>query len=145
MAGFAEVRLEAGAQRLFADLKHIRENYEDDHGNLHDSFVESFSLEAVRVGKDQYEVVRVSFDGAEYPNPERNIVELGLSIFHSRALDISILMVEQAFNKQDMLEEAELPMPKMRKTVFANQSVSQQPQSFGVVIPFRPRAALKMA
>jgi hypothetical protein len=140
LAGFAEVRLEAGGQRLIAELKHTRENYEDDNGDVHATFTESFYLHAVRTGKDRYTVVKVAFDGEEYKDPARNIVELGLGIFHARALDISILMVEQTFNKQDILEPAEAPELHFKKAIFSKLEKAQR-ESFGVVIPFRPRTA----
>lgn len=137
LAGYAEVRLEGGGQRLIAELKRTCENYEDDHGNLHAFFDESFFLEAVRVAEDRYKVVKVGFDGAEYSAPEKAVIELALSVFHARALDISIRMVEQAFNKQDIFEEGDVET-RFTKAIFSKLDSAQR-QSFGVVIPFRPR------
>jgi hypothetical protein len=141
LAGYAEVRLEAGGQRLVADLKHMRENYEDDHGNIHAQFEETFHLVAERAGPERYRIARVAFDGASYSDPPRAVTELALSIFHARALDISILMVEQAFNKMDITdvaEEAEFPAHG-RRAIFSRLDSVPQRANFGVVIPFRPR------
>lgn len=137
IAGRAEVRIEAGGQRLVAELKRTCENYEDDEGNLHAFFDESFYLEAARVAEDRYKVVKVAFDGAEYAAPDKSIVELALSVFHARALDISIRMVEQTFNKQDMFEEGDFEA-RFTRAIFSKLDSAQR-QSFGVVIPFRPR------
>jgi len=140
IAGYAEVRLEAADTRLVAELKHTRENYEDDLGMMHERFEESFYLKAVRVEGEGFKVTELSFDGAEYLNPKRDISELALSLFHARALGISILMVEQAFNKTDILDVADAPIQQRRMPVFA------KPVHFGggVVIPFRPRAVAQV-
>jgi hypothetical protein len=141
LAGFAEVRLEAGGQRLVADLRHVRENYEDDHGDVHAQFEETFHLVAERAGPDRYKITRVAFDGANYSEPPRAVTELALSIFHARALDISILMVEQAFNKMDITDvahEEEFPSTG-RRAIFSRLDSVPQRANFGVVLPFRPR------
>src|SRR5437868_2536247 len=103
ITGFAEIRL--SGQALVAELKHLRHNYEDDMGQVHPIYTENFYLHAEKTGA-RFKVTKVAFDGEEYAHPSKAIIELGLSIFHARALDISILMVEQAFNKQDILRPA---------------------------------------
>lgn len=117
IAGAAEIRLEAGGERLIAELKHIRENVEDDNGKTHPVYVDSFFMAAERTARPgHYRIIRMAFDGEVYDKPKQNIVELGLGIFHARALDISLRMVEQTFNKQDILEppatNANLPPKK---------------------------------
>ncbi len=142
LAGYAEIRLEAQGERLVAELKRARENYEDDHGNLHAHFVETFHLTAERTARpDHYRVTRIAFDGDVYDVPGKPIIELGLSVFHARALDISILMVEQAFNKDDILSQ---PLQSERLD-FGYYITKQQPVIPAViaaasnVVPFRPR------
>jgi hypothetical protein len=143
LAGYAKVNLEAGGQRLVADLRHSRENYEDDHGKIHEKFEETFHLVAERAGPNIYKISSVSFDGKDYVDPPSAVTELALSIFHARALDISILMVEQTFNKQDITEpehdiETELP-PFGRRAIFSRLDNVPRRADFGIVIPFRPR------
>ena len=96
-----------------------------------------------------------SLDGEDYSNPQKGVIELGLSVFHARALDISIRMVEQVFNRQDITEQplsepqAE-PKPDPARQ-FRAQFQQPQPQppapirkeEWGVVIPFRPRKSLQ--
>jgi len=104
-----------------------------------------------------YKISRIAFDGEEYKNPQRSIIELGLSIFHARVLSISIRMVEQAFNKEDILTpatDAHQPLfkdvPVRKRPASGRQAakpafVAPAPQNgkageaWGVVIPFRPR------
>ena len=105
LAGFAEIRLEAGGEFLVAELKRYSENHIDDDGKRHDVFEESFFMYAERTARpDHYRITRISFDGEDYGHPTKPIIELGLGVFHARALDISIRMVEQSFNKDDMLQ-----------------------------------------
>jgi hypothetical protein len=141
LAGYAEVKLEAGGQRLVADLRHTRENYEDDHGCVHAQFEETFHMIAERAGPERYKISAVSFDGEEHVDPSGATVELALGIFHARALDISILMVEQTFNKQDITEpEIEIGLPSYgRRAIFSRIDDTPRHEGFGVVIPFRPR------
>lgn len=112
LAGFAEIRLEAGGEFLVAELKRYQDNHIDDNGKKHERFEESFFLYAERTARpDHYRVTRLSFDGEDYGHPTKPIIELGLGVFHARALDISIRMVEQTFNKGDMLDNtAEAPV-----------------------------------
>lgn len=180
MAGFAEIRLEAGGEFLVAELKRYQENHVDDSGKRHARFEESFFLYAERTARaDHYRVTRLSFDGEDYGHPTKPIIELGLGIFHARALDISIRMVEQTFNKGDMLEPAAQDMPtndvpkapvvfapaapapapttnktrrksNIRKRVVNTENIefpakSIQQEAYGVVVPFRPRAAMGMS
>ncbi len=146
LSGFAEIRLIEGGKRLIAELSHARHNYEDDTGRFHQSYTESFYLHAEKTGIS-YTVTKIAFDGEEYAQPQKAIVELGLSIFHARALDISILMVEQAFNKQDILHASADDAPRFsgvpvrRKAQPAPAAAPRE--SWGVVIPFRPRAELR--
>ena len=142
MAGFAEVSLLDNGNRLVAELKHNRRNYDDDRGHTHACFTESFYLHAERTGT-RYRVTKICFDGDEYNHPQKGIVELGLSIFHSRALDISILMVEQAFNKQDILDPAaDDGRPFKNVPVYLKKTVKKE--TWGVVVPFRPRPQVRM-
>ena len=145
LAGFAEVRIEGKGARVVAELRQVRENVADDHGIVHAQVEESFRLVASRMPGGLYKIETLSFDGAEYANPPRNITELGLSVFHARALDISILMVEQMFNKHDITDVAAEPEEFVtgRRAIFARLDSVAQRASFGVVIPFRPREALR--
>lgn len=138
LAGFAEIRLEGAGERLVAELKRTRENYEDDHGATHAQFTETFHLAAERTARPgHFRVTRISFDGHAYDNPSKAIIELGLSVFYSRALDISVLMVEQSFNKEDMLSSAAEIKPQEN---FARQARKKpRKERTGVVVPFRQR------
>lgn len=151
LAGYAEIRLEAGGEFLVAELKRLHENYEDDNGQRHTRYEETFFMYAERTARaDHYRITRMSFDGEDYGHPTKPIIELGLSVFHARALDISIRMVEQSFNKQDMLAEEDLPVlpgktvtaarvktPPARVIDPVRKTVRQE--AYGVVVPFRPR------
>lgn len=140
IGGYAEVRLLDGGKSLIAEMKQQRHVIADDDsaGGAEKLYSESFYLYAERTAGTRYAVTKIAFDGEDYPHPRKSIIELGLSIFHARALDISILMVEQAFNRQDIvIPAAETPLPKA-----APSPVSQflRKESWGVVVPFRPRA-----
>lgn len=147
VAGFADIRLEAGGEILCAELQQIRENYEDDSGKIHPTFVESFFFYAERTGNpSKYEVTRMTLDGADYQHPSKAIVELGLSVFHARALEISIRTVEQAFNKEDILETTITASPQSKRIIAQRKEFPRMPQhavhpeqQMGVVVPFRPR------
>lgn len=153
LAGFAEIRLEAGGERLTAELRHLRENYSDDDGRLHAEYTESFYMYAERTARPaHYRIIKISLDGDDYANPSKGIAELGLSVFHARALDISIRMMEQVFNKQDILDPVSVPpaalpvLPSLPRFHGELRKESVAPQErFGVVIPFRPRAAAQRA
>ena len=148
LAGFAEIRLDAGGERLTAEMRHLRHNYSDDAGKIHPVYTETFYLHAERTARPgHYRVTKLSLDGDDYPSPAKGIVELGLSVFHARALDISIRMMEQVFNKQDILDTptsqpASKPLPRFNPVL--KEEVAPQ-ERFGVVIPFRPRAAVPRA
>ena len=116
LAGHAVVRFENDGEHLIAELHHVRENVVGDDDIEYVSKTETFYLYAERTARpDYYRVTRLSFDGEEYPKPAKSVIELGLSIFHARALDISIRMVEQAFNKEDILSvESSLPVQQKR-------------------------------
>lgn len=140
LAGSASIRLEAGGERLVAELKHIRENYEDDNGKTHPLYEESFFLHAERMSGGQYRVIKIAFDESEYLQPQKSVIELGLSVFHSRALDISVRMVEQAFNREDILEPLVDVASQLKKVLVANATLkTSYASSGGVVVPFRTR------
>lgn len=106
LLGFAGLRFEAGGERMIAELKHIRENYEDDDGIIHAHHTDHFHMAAERTARPgHYRVTSITFDGTHYDKPTAAIIELGLGIFHAKALDISIAMVEQSLTKQDMLQK----------------------------------------
>jgi hypothetical protein len=137
IAGFAEIRLFDNGKHLTAELQHLRRNYEDDEGNVHPSFTESFYLHAEKTGL-LYNITKIALDGEEYGRPARSVIELGLSLFHARALDISIRMVERSFNKQDILEPvAGTDTPFKNIPVRAKEHLKKD--GWGMVVPFRPR------
>jgi hypothetical protein len=141
MGGYAEVRLLDGGEALVAEMKQMRNVAVDDGAQGSEKlYSESLYLYARRSG-NRYTVTKIAFDGEEYPNPRKSIIELGLSIFHARALDISILMVEQAFNRQDIVIPATEPAPlaKFASMVMPPQKEVKK-EAWGVVVPFRPRA-----
>lgn len=139
LKGSAHIQLDAGGERLTAELRNIRENYEDDDGRYHPVYEESFHLTAVRTARpDHYRVVAVALDGEVYERPQKSIIELGLSVFHARALEISILMVEQAFNKEDIFNAAE--STRRLEKLFVAKAAPKKQESWGVVVPFRPRS-----
>jgi hypothetical protein len=102
-------------------------------------------------------VTRIAFDGENYGHPTKPIIELGLSVFHARALDISIRMMEQSFNKMDMLSADDAPAKNPLSAKAKGQTLAQgfaavekaarsegvTAESFGVVVPFRSRAQLQ--
>lgn len=143
IGGFAEVRLIDGGKCLVAELKHLRRDYEDDAGKTHTTYIESFYLQARRSGA-HYKVTKIAFDGEEYPQPQKAIIELGLSIFHARALDISILMMEQSFNKQDILNPI-VDENAQFKNIPANIKEAFKREAWGIVVPFRPRQQARVA
>lgn len=166
LAGHAEIRLEAGGEFLVAELKRYGQNTGQGDAALAE---ESFFLYAERTARpDHYRVTRLSFDGQDYGHPTPPIVELGLGVFQSRALDISIRMVEQTFNREDMLTPpaaddlsdiaslvtspptaadvgpAEGARKLPRRRVITQEGVrfpekTTQQEAYGVVVPFRPR------
>lgn len=138
--GLAEVRLEAGGARLVAELRHVREarTEEGEKPRADGLFVESCSLRAERAEGGRYVVTRVAFDGLEYKSPDAAVTELALSVFHARALDISIRMAEQSINKSDICDVLPEQMPG--RVLFARATPSTASR-FGVVVPFRPRRA----
>jgi hypothetical protein len=138
ITSFAEIRVIDDGRRLIAELQRLRHNYEDDAGTVHPVYIETFYMHAEAIG-EKFKVTKVAFDGEEYADPQRSIIELGLSIFHSRALDISILMVEQAFNKQDILRPIIDERPQFRNIPTRTRAPLKK-ESWGVVVPFRPRA-----
>jgi hypothetical protein len=150
--GYAEVRLLDDGKSLVAEMKHLRPAAEDDDaesliddetGAAEKIYSESLYLYAQRTHGARYTVTKIAFDGEEYPHPRKSIIELGLSIFHARALDISILMVEQAFNRQDIV----IPTAETRLPKALPDTVSQflKKESWGVVVPFRPRVKARLS
>lgn len=142
LAGFAEIRLEAGGERLVAELRHLRENYTDDAGATHQAYTESFCLYAERTARPgHYRITRIALDGEEYASPSKAVIELGLSVFHARALDISIRMMEQVFNKQDILDAPVTPAPQARPYKALKEKMMKEAavRPSAVIIPFRPR------
>jgi hypothetical protein len=143
IGGFAEVRLVDGGAGLIAEMKHLRNGSVDDTDGQPHAYAESFYMYAQRVGA-HYKVTKIAFDGEEYPHPQKSVIELGLSIFHARALDISILMVEQAFNKQDILRPV-IDEGMQFRNIPAYVKSSFAKETWGVVVPFRPRPAARLA
>jgi hypothetical protein len=143
IGGFAEVRLVNGGNGLIAEMKHLRRDYEDDAGEKRGDYTESFYLYAERTGT-RYKVTKVAFDGEEYSHPQKSIIELGLSMFHARALDISILMVEQAFNRQDILRPVVDERFQFRSAPIDIRD-SFKKEAWGIVVPFRPRQQARLA
>lgn len=142
IAGFADIRLEAGGERLIAELQALRSEDEMTQSPDH-ADEDRFYLMAERTARPNYfRVLHISFDGETYTRPSRGVVELGLSLFHAKALDISIRMVEQTFNKQDMLDAREEDTSRSRLIIPPRpREASPPPADFGVVIQFRPRSA----
>ena len=144
VGGFAEIRLLDDGACLVAEMKQLRlidiEDLRDgeDPDAAEGAYAESLYLYARRTGT-HYEVTKVAFDGEEYPHPQKSVIELGLSIFHARALDISILMVEQAFNRQDIIRPV-IDAHSQLKNVPANIKSSFKKDAWGIVVPFRKRA-----
>ncbi len=132
--GFAEVRLLDGGATLVAEMRQWRaKDHEGDD-------IESLYLHARRSG-NHYAVTKISFDGEDYAHPQKPIIELGLSIFHARALDISILMVEQAFNRDDIVYQPQQHAPEIKHVSAARKPQPLRAQNWGIVVPFRPRPA----
>ncbi len=138
VGGYAEVRLLDNGASLVAEMKQLRHGVaEDGVSAVPRDYSESLYLYARRTGA-RYEVTKIAFDGEEYPHPQKSIIELGLSIFHARALDISILMVEQAFNRQDILRPI-IDERSQLKGVPVRIKASFKKEAWGIVLPFRPR------
>jgi hypothetical protein len=147
LAGAASVRLEHGGDRLIAELKRTHDTFEDDNGQVHANYTDSFYLAAERTARPgHYRITTLSFDGTVYDRPRKAVVELALSMFHAKALDISIAMINQAFNKQDILERqiaAEMDQAQAVKKYFAQrrekEKETEKKKTHGVVIPFPVR------
>jgi len=140
IAGYADIRFDLGGERLVAELKAPRTAEEIDtapDAATHDRF----HMVAERTARPFYfRITEITFDGETYTRPSKAIIELGLSLFHARALDISIRMVEQSFNKEDMLEmKDEDPRKGLRNIPVRRRAAETPAETFGVVIPFRPR------
>lgn len=147
IGGFAEVRLLDGGATLVAEVRRLRDGMQDELlGVAEDGlYNETLYLHARRSGS-RYDVTKIAFDGEEYSRPQKSVIELGLSLFHARALDISILMVEQAFNKQDIMQPSAAAehanfrgVPSRVKEGRLKDEFSKEKSSWGVVIPFRAR------
>lgn len=133
--GFAEARLESGDRFLTAELRHHRKNFEDDLGIIHPFHAESFYLQARRDDDtDTFRISLLSFDGRTYDLRQSAMIELGLSLFHSRAVEISTRMVEQKFSL--VTEE----MKKPQRPVKFAMAKTQKDVLAGNIIPFRPRS-----
>lgn len=144
IGGFADARLEARGRILTVELRHMRKFYEDDNGLIHASYTEEFLLKARRLGtSNMYRVMLVAFDGNDYDPADTAMIELGCSIFHSRALEISTIMTERAFGAVSEEYEAggeDDPAEILRKRFEASHSSTKNTdESWGVVVPFRPR------
>jgi hypothetical protein len=137
IAGFAEIKLIEKGMHLIAELKNICHDYEDDAGHRHPVYTESFYLHAENIG-GKYNVTKISIDDGDFVHPEKSVIELGLSLFHARALNISILMVEQSFNKQDMFVPATGEPSQLKIVPLALKSAFKK-QAWGMVVPFRSR------
>lgn len=108
LAGLATIRLDAAGELLVAEMKHVHENIVDDDGEFHAERTDYFQLTAERTARPgHYRVLSVSVDGATYEKPSKAIIELAVSVFHARAIDISLRMIEQSFSKDDMLSRAD--------------------------------------
>lgn len=139
IAGYADIRFDMGGERLVAELKAPRSEDEIDaspDAATHDRF----HMVAERTARPFYfRITEMSFDGEAYTRPSKAIIELGLSLFHAKALDISIRMVEQSFNKEDMLEIKDEDPRKGLRNIPVRRRIEKPAETFGVVIPFRPR------
>lgn len=139
IAGRAEIRLEAGGERLIAEINRTCENFEDDEGKLHAVYDDRFYLAAERTARpDHYRITMLTFDGIQYERPTKAVIELGLSIFHARALDTNMRMVEQTFNKQDIVEPA-AESEAVFKNYFVKKRAKKETAPTCVVIPFPTR------
>lgn len=152
IGGMASIRFEANGERLIAELKQVRENVEDDDGNIVAKQTDTFFMAAERTAREgHYRITNISFDNVSHDKPSKAVSELGLSVFHAKALDISIRMIEQSFDKEAILE----PRADMQKMFnsFMPESTAKQPvrdiapRDFGNrdfdgnnVVMFRPRA-----
>ncbi len=146
MAGYADIRIDMGGERLVAELKAPRTCAEA--LNSPDLAAEDrFYMVAERTARPHYfRISEISFDGETYTRPSKAVIELGLSLFHARALDISIRMIEQSFNKEDMLEHKETTASGFRNVPIrrrADTTAKKPVETFGVVIPFRPRGSIE--
>lgn len=139
IAGYADIRFDLGGERLVAELKAPRTADEIDispDAATHDRF----HMVAERTARPFYfRITEMTFDGETYTRPSKAVIELGLSLFHAKALDISIRMVEQSFNKEDMLEVKDEDPRKGLRNIPVRRRMDKPAENFGVVIPFRPR------
>ena len=142
--GFAEIRLEDGI--LTAEMQQTRSAEQKDE-NQHDSFYLRAERTKGSAGGGRFEVTEIAFDGTRYAQPQKPVIELGLSIFHARALDISILMVEHAFNRQDIVRPVIDTRAILSGVPIRRKEAAPAPEkaTFGTVIPFRPRAQTSAA
>ena len=136
---FADLRLLDGGNALVAEQQRFRQDYEDDDGQIHETYVEAFYLHAKKIGEN-YKVTKLAMDGEEYTNPERQLTELALSMFHSRALDTSIAMLEQSLNKEELCSSFKAASVQDYKAhiseKFNASKLIEKKQTWGVVVPF---------
>lgn len=142
IAGRAEIRIEAGGERLIAEINRTCANYEDDEGRLHAVYDDRFYLAAERTARpNHYRITVLTFDGIQYERPTKAVIELGLSIFHARALNTNMRMIEQTFNKQDIVEQA-VQTEAVFKNYFMKKRTKKETAPSCVVIPFPSRPVI---
>lgn len=135
VGGFAEVRFDVSETVLTIELRHWKGAHKTDIGLMNDRRVETIFVEAMRSGdSDNFSVSVMILDGDVYEVFDESLLDLVLSIFRSRAIEINMKMVEQKFKcKATSISEIldHLPAP---------QGQDNRPRPTAEIIPFRPRA-----
>jgi len=144
IGGFADARMEADGHYLTVELRHLKKNYEDDNGRIHSQKIDSFTLKARRLGNSElFRISEIEFDGKDYDPNDTAMIELGMGIFYSRAIEINTLMIEQKLKSGTELKKpVENPAENLRshfKQFMEAPAKATNDLASGVVVQFRPR------
>lgn len=147
LAGCAEVRMEASGGRLVAEIRHSHQEREDDQGLFDAQFTQAFYMSAVLIGRDMYTITKIRLNGREYLHPSRAVVDKGFDIFHARASTFNATQVDQSSKTDDKSVPSSAFDPLCRRAMFSRMMPAAPlcHETFGVVIPFRPRQPARIA
>lgn len=126
VGGFAEIRLSEDGRVLTAELQHWKEmtDQDIDESDLDDDMLgrltETFFMRAIQMAETgTYAVMALSIDGEDYFDPNNEgLIELGLSIFHSRIVELTTKIADQQLDyAQERLAEYETRPDQPRREV----------------------------
>lgn len=134
VGGFAEVRFDTSQSVLTIELRHWKAAHKTEIGLMNERRVETIFVEALRIeGSDDFSISVMILDGEVYEVFDDSLLDLVLSIFRSRAIEINMKMIEQRFKcRATSIGEILDHLPQTK-----NQD--NRPRATAEVIPFRPR------